>query len=77
MVFVIAVITFLSSQSVSVASRKVVVRNDAGEIIGFAWIPHDYGADRFISLAVMILGGIQFWSIRNLGNAVYNQPKEK
>ena len=73
LVFVIAVITYLSSQIVSVASRRIPVRNEAGEVIGFASIPHDHGATQFMSLAVMILGGIQFWTIRNIGHALHNR----
>ena len=75
LIFAFAVIIFVSSQIVTVASRHIEVRNEKNEIIGDAWIPHDYGTDQFISLAIMILSGIQFWTIRNIGNAAYEKQK--
>jgi hypothetical protein len=63
LVFLVSILLFVASEVVTVAARRVQVRNTDGEIIGEAWIPHDYGTSQLLSLAVMILSGIQLWSV--------------
>jgi hypothetical protein len=67
--FCLALLLFVFSQIVTVASRRVDVRDQQGQIIGNAWIPHDYGSDTFTSLSWMVLSGIQFWIIKSIGKA--------
>jgi hypothetical protein len=63
LVFFVSILLFVASEVVTVAARRVQVRSTDGEIIGEAWIPHDYGTSQLLSLAVMILSGIQLWSV--------------
>jgi hypothetical protein len=51
------------------------VRDKGGQIIGEAWIPHDYGTHQFLSISLMVLSGIQFWTIRHFGKAAYDSQK--
>lgn len=66
LVFVASVLFFALSQVVTVASRRVPVRDKEGQIIGDAWIPHDYVADEFLYAALMVLSGMQLWTIRHI-----------
>jgi hypothetical protein len=72
-IFVIAVLTFIFSQLVTYASRRVQVRDKDGHVIGEAWIPHDYTADASSSMSIAILSGIQLWTIRTIGKAAYEK----
>ncbi len=76
LVFLLAVLLFIVSQVVTVASRRVKVRDQQGQIIGTADIPHDYGSDMFTSFAWLVLSGIQFWTIQIIGNRLYPDPKQ-
>jgi hypothetical protein len=67
LVFLVSILLFIGSQVVTVAARRVPVRNRDGQIIGEAWIPHDYGTSQFLSLALMILSGIQLWTVTIVG----------
>ena len=72
-IFVIAVLTFIFSQVVTYASRRVQVRDKDGHVIGEAWIPHDYGADVSSSMSIAVLSGVQLWTIRTIGKAAYEK----
>ena len=61
----------MTSPIVTVASRKVQVRDKAGQVIGEAWIPHDYSTDEFIISSLMVLSGLQLWAVLNLGKAAH------
>ena len=75
LIFVVSVLLFVSSQFVTVASRRVQVRDKGGQIVGEAWVPHDYGTHQFLSVSLMVLSGIQFWTIRYIGKAAYGSQK--
>lgn len=75
-VFFLALLLFVFSQVVTVASRRVEVRDHQGQIIGDAWIPHDYGSDIFTSFSWLVLSGIQFWMIQTIGKRLYSDPKQ-
>lgn len=74
-VFFVSIMLFSTSLVVDVASRRVQVRDKAGQIIGEAWIPHDYGTDFFLSSSLMILSGVQLWTIVSVGRAAYDKHK--
>lgn len=67
LVFLVSILLFIGSQVVTVAARRVPVQNTDGQIVGEAWIPHDYGTSQFLSLALMILSGIQLWTVTIVG----------
>jgi hypothetical protein len=69
LVCIISVLLFVFSQVVTVAARRVQVRDKEGHIIGEAWIPHDYGTNQFLSMAIMIMSGIQLWTIVIIGRS--------
>jgi hypothetical protein len=75
LIFILSGFLFVTSQFVTVASRRVQVRDKGGQIIGEAWIPHDYGTHQFLSISLMVLSGIQFWTIRHFGKAAYDSQK--
>jgi hypothetical protein len=75
LIFVLSVLLFVSCQLVDVASRRVQVRDKAGQIVGEAWIPHDYGTDQFVCLSMMILSGIQFWTVLYFGKVAHDRQK--
>ena len=67
MIFILSILLFVMSQIVTVASRRVVVRDKDHQIIGDAWIPHDYGTHQFLSFSLMVVCGIQFWTVLHIG----------
>jgi len=75
LIFGLSVLLFVSCQLVDVASRRVQVRDKAGQIVGEAWIRHDYGTDQFVSLSLMILSGIQFWTVLYFGKIAHDPQK--
>jgi len=70
-IFVIAGLMLIFSQVVTYASRRVQVRDKDGHVVGEAWIPHDYDADACSSISLVVLSGIQLWTIRTIGKAAY------
>lgn len=75
--FFIALLLFVFSQVVTVASRRVEVRDKQHQIIGEAWIPHDYSNDIFTSFSFLVLSGIQFWLIQSIGRRLNADQKPK
>jgi hypothetical protein len=65
--FFMALLLFVFSQVVTVASRRVEVRDRQHQVIGEVWIPHDYESDTFTSFCFLALSGIQFWMICLVG----------
>ena len=74
-IFVLSAFLFVSSQLVTVASRRVQVRDKRGEIIVEAWIPHDYGTSQFVCLTILVLSGIQVWTVLHFGKAAHDSQK--
>jgi predicted secreted hydrolase len=71
-----ASLLFGFSQVVTVASRRVEVRDRQHQVIGEAWIPHDYGSDTFTGFCFMALSGIQFWTIWLVGKQLSSEEKQ-
>ena len=71
LLFLVAVMLFVASEVVTVAARKVQVRDKDGQVIGEAWIPHDYGTSQLICGSLMVLSGFQFCAILVFGRASY------
>lgn len=74
--FLVALLLFILSQAVTVASRRVPVRDSQHQIIGEVWIPHDYGSDTYMSFGFLVLSGIQFWMVCVLGKKLSSEPKQ-
>lgn len=71
----LALMLFGFSQVVTVASRRVEVRDRQHQVIGEVWIPHEYESDRLTSFCYLVLSGIQFWTIWLAGKKL--PPEEK
>ena len=73
--FLLALLLFVLSQIVTVASRHIEVRNKEDQIIGDVWIPHDYGSDQFLMLSLTLLSGMQFAGLHIIGKKIYTEQK--
>jgi hypothetical protein len=58
--------TFIFTNTVTYASKRVDVRDNDHKIIGTAWIPHDYNASNFCSLIYLVLSSLQLWIVLEL-----------
>ena len=67
LVFVIAIFLFVISQLIDFVPRRVPVRNNEGQIIGEARIPHDYARDQETYGVFVVLSGLQTWAIFAIG----------
>jgi hypothetical protein len=67
LVFIIAIFIFVASQIITFAGHYVSVRNSEGQIIGKAWIPHDYSRDQEIYGMFVVLSGLQTWATFAIG----------
>jgi hypothetical protein len=74
--FFMALLLFVFSQVVTVASRRVEVRDKKHHVIGEAWIPHEYGTDISTSVCFLVLSGIQFWAILLVGKKLSLEEKQ-
>jgi len=76
--FFIALLLLASSLFVCIAPQKVNVYDNENKIIGEARIPHSYEDDIFLSIALVVLTGIQFWTILALGKDINkkSQPND-
>lgn len=73
--FLLAVLLFAFSQIVTVASRRVDVRDRQDQVVGEVWVPHDYGTNTFTSFCFLVLSGIQFWTIWLVGKRLSCEEK--
>ena len=69
--FIVALFLFASSLFVTVASKRVQVTNSNEQVIGEAWVPHDYASDQFLCFSLVVLGGVQFFALRIVGRKIY------
>jgi hypothetical protein len=69
--FIVALFLFALSHVVTVASKRVEVTNKEDQVIGEAWISHDYGSDQFLCFSLAVLGGVQFYALRLVGRKIY------
>ena len=74
--FLLALLVFSFSQVVTVASRRVEVRDLQQQVVGDAWIPHDYGRAAFTSICFVVLSGIPFWMVCFIGKSL-SVPKNR
>ncbi len=71
-----ALLLFVFSQVVTVASRRLEVRDAQHQVVGEVWIPHDYNSDTFTSFCFLVLCGIQFWTIWLVGKRECSEEKQ-
>jgi ABC-type phosphate transport system permease subunit len=67
LIFVIAILLFISSQFITYAARRLPVTNAEHQIIGETWIPHDYFRDQQIYGIFVVLSGLETWTIFAFG----------
>jgi hypothetical protein len=73
--FLLSFLFFALSHVVTVASKHVEVRNKEDQVIGDAWISHDYGSDQLLCFSFTVLAGIQFAGLHLVGRKIYPESK--
>ena len=67
LVFFIALVFFLGSQVITVAPRRVEVRNNSHQTIGIALIPYDNVSAGAFTFSILMLSCLQLWLVQRIG----------